>query len=117
MNLGMIFFETALLTAIMRYTSLPGKFTRRKFIQRSALAVPLMGMAFGKVEGQSIAELPGMYPGLQSENKKLGVALVGLGRYASTQLAPALRETKRCYLAGIVTGSPHKVEEWKRKYD
>jgi predicted dehydrogenase len=28
-----------------------------------------------------------------------------------------LQETKACYLAGIVTGSPHKVEEWKRKYN
>lgn len=48
---------------------------------------------------------------------KLGIALVGLGKYASGQLAPALQETKNCYLAGIVTGTPEKAEEWKRKYD
>src|SRR5689334_22023587 len=48
---------------------------------------------------------------------KLGIALVGLGKYATGQLAPALQETKNCYLAGIVTGSPDKAREWKRKYD
>ena len=53
---------------------------------------------------------------LESNSKKLGVALVGLGKYSKEQLAPALKETTRCRLTGIVTGSPHKGEEWKRKY-
>lgn len=56
-----------------------------------------------------LAELP--------ESEKLGVALVGLGRYATGQLAPALQETTLCRLAGIVTGTPRKEEEWGRKYD
>lgn len=50
-------------------------------------------------------------------NEKLGIALVGLGRYSTNQLAPALQETENCYLAGIVTGSPAKAEVWKNKYD
>jgi predicted dehydrogenase len=48
---------------------------------------------------------------------KLGIALVGLGTYASEQLAPALEETKHCYLAGVVTGSPDKAKKWKAKYN
>jgi predicted dehydrogenase len=52
-----------------------------------------------------------------SEQKKLGIALVGLGKYAGGQLAPALKETKHCYLAGIVTGTPGKAKDWKKKYD
>lgn len=48
--------------------------------------------------------------------KKLGVALVGLGNYATNQLAPALLETQSCYLAGIVTGSPDKAKTWAEKY-
>jgi len=51
------------------------------------------------------------------QTKKLGIALVGLGSYSSGQLAPALLETKDCYLAGIVTGSGEKKEAWKAKYD
>ncbi len=48
---------------------------------------------------------------------KLGIALVGLGKYSSGQLAPALNETIHCYLAGIVTGTPEKADKWKKKYD
>ena len=48
---------------------------------------------------------------------KLGIALVGLGKYSTGQLGPALKETKHCYLAGIVTGSPVKAMEWKNKYN
>ncbi|MEM9929180.1 MAG: Gfo/Idh/MocA family oxidoreductase [Bacteroidota bacterium] len=49
--------------------------------------------------------------------KKLGMALVGLGRYSEYQLAPSLLETKHCYLAGIVTGTPAKAKIWQEKYD
>lgn len=48
---------------------------------------------------------------------KLGVALVGLGYYSTDLLAPALQQTKHCYLAGIVTGTPAKAELWKKKYN
>ncbi|MBC3788070.1 Gfo/Idh/MocA family protein [Spirosoma utsteinense] len=53
----------------------------------------------------------------QPKPKKLGVALVGLGNYATRQLAPALLETKDCYLAGIVTGSPDKAKAWSTTYN
>ena len=48
---------------------------------------------------------------------KLGVALVGLGNYSTGQLAPALQQTKHCYLAGIVTGTPEKAKTWAAKYN
>ncbi len=48
---------------------------------------------------------------------RLGVALVGLGSYSSGQLAPALQETKHCYLAGIVTGTPSKETSWSERYN
>ncbi|PWU02442.1 MAG: glucose-fructose oxidoreductase [Bacteroidetes bacterium] len=51
------------------------------------------------------------------DRKKLGVALVGLGGYATYELAPALLETKNCYLAGIVTGTPAKEKIWADKYN
>ncbi|RRN76401.1 gfo/Idh/MocA family oxidoreductase, partial [Pseudoxanthomonas sp. SGD-10] len=53
----------------------------------------------------------------QQQKKKLGIALVGLGNYSEGQLAPALQETEHCFLAGIVTGTPDKIEKWRRKYD
>lgn len=51
------------------------------------------------------------------KKEKLGVALVGLGYYSTDLLAPALQQTKYCYLAGIVTGTPAKAEAWKAKYN
>ncbi|HBX65288.1 MAG TPA: glucose-fructose oxidoreductase, partial [Balneolaceae bacterium] len=47
---------------------------------------------------------------------KLGVALVGLGSYASGLLAPGLQMTQHCELKGIVTGSPHKIPRWQERY-
>lgn len=47
---------------------------------------------------------------------KLGLALVGLGNYATKQLAPALESATDCYLAGIVTGTKEKESIWSEKY-
>jgi predicted dehydrogenase len=52
----------------------------------------------------------------EKNSGKLGIALVGLGKYSTGQLGPALKETKNCYLAGIVTGTPSKIPEWRTKY-
>ena len=46
----------------------------------------------------------------------VGVALVGLGGYATHQLAPGLQLAEHCHLAGIVTGSPHKIPAWQEKH-
>jgi predicted dehydrogenase len=52
----------------------------------------------------------------QAPQRKLGVALVGLGSLSEKQIAPALQKTRNCRLAGIVTGTPAKAEAWKQKY-
>jgi len=49
--------------------------------------------------------------------KKLGVALLGLGRYATNELAPALQQTGLCYLAGAISGHPEKLDQWKADHD
>lgn len=51
------------------------------------------------------------------KTKKLGIALVGLGSYSATQLAPALLETKHAYLSAIVTGTKEKEDVWAKKYN
>lgn len=53
----------------------------------------------------------------QYKKDRLGIALVGLGYYSTDLLAPALQQTKNCWLAGIVTGTPAKAETWKTKYN
>jgi hypothetical protein len=52
----------------------------------------------------------------QAPQRKLGVALVGLGSLSEKQIAPALLKTRNCRLAGIVTGTPSKAADWQKKY-
>ena len=83
------------------------KYTRRKFIRTLGA-----GSAF-----LILPSIPAFSKPLFVGDKKLGIALVGLGNYATHQLAPALQETSLCYLSGIVTGTPVKAEKWKQQYN
>jgi predicted dehydrogenase len=54
---------------------------------------------------------------LPAEEKKLGVALVGLGSYSEQELGPALTETAYCRLTGVVSGRAATREKWGLQYD
>lgn len=73
------------------------------------------------LKGAGGAALLGSIPSLSNaktqSSESLGVALVGLGGYSTYQLGPALKETKYCHLAGMVTGSPHKLRKWYDGYN
>lgn len=77
--------------------------SRRSFIKSSSL------MAVAASFSQFAFSIP-------SQQKKIGVALVGLGYYSRDVLAPALLQTQFCELRGIVTGSPEKIPVWQQKY-
>jgi len=51
-----------------------------------------------------------------TETKKLNIALCGLGRYAN-YVAENLKDSQHCRLAGIITGTPSKAEDWKKRFD
>jgi glucose-fructose oxidoreductase len=78
-----------------------------------------------KFLGQVTAGVAGVtlaYPGfaniiIPQKKDKLNVALVGLGYYSTDLLAPALQLTKHCRLAGVVSGTPSKIESWKQQYN
>ena len=48
-------------------------------------------------------------------DRKIKVALVGLGRYAD-YMAEQMKECQYCEFAALVTGSPDKAESWGTKY-
>jgi len=76
---------------------------RRRFIEK--LSIAMGGLLIS--------------PSLQlkkTEPQKPGIALVGLGRYSTSQLGPALKQTQYCRLAGVVTGSKEKGEQWAKNY-
>lgn len=63
------------------------------------------------------AGMAGVLPRVSATARRpLGVALVGLGYYSRDLLAPALKMTRHCRLAGIVTGTPDKAAEWQRRH-
>lgn len=66
--------------------------------------------------GVAISTLPRSFGQTAPTQRKLGIALVGLGGYSTGQLGPALRQTKFCRLAGVVTGSPEKGRAWAKDY-
>ena len=76
---------------------------RRRFLKQAGTALSVAAMGF---------------PSLLLPRKKevLGVALVGLGGYATGRLAPGLQQTEHCKLRGIVTGSPEKIPIWQERY-
>lgn len=77
---------------------------RRLFLNQAALGTS----ALLAVEASPLVQ--------PNDTRKLGIALVGLGTYSTLQLAPALQQTERCRLAGIVTGTPAKAQEWMQQY-
>ena len=93
---------------------------RRTFVKKTSLGFGAMSMGIlagcskpQNNESETIADPEEA----TTANKKLGVVLVGLGNYATNQLAPALEETELCYLSGIVTGTKEKEKIWQEKYN
>lgn len=85
---------------------------RRQFLVTSLFGGALLASSVGlgriRVAAQDSPKPPRTGP--------LGVALLGLGHYSEQQLAKALQRTRHCKLRGIVTGSPHKIGSWQKKY-
>lgn len=77
--------------------------SRRHFLKQGGSALAATSIGFPSI-------------GIPKRKEKLGVALVGLGAYASGRLAPGLQQTRHCELRGIVTGSPEKIPVWQQRY-
>jgi glucose-fructose oxidoreductase len=79
--------------------------TRRRFIGNLTRAAAV-AVAARRIGAQ----------GAPAPDRRLGIALVGLGNYAEDHLLPAIRGSPHWRLAGAVTGSREKGESWARKY-
>lgn len=89
--------------------------SRRKFIYNIGLAG--LGLPLLSAYTDCNEEKSNQTKMKKGKEDKLGIALVGLGNYATNQLAPALQQTENCFLAGVVTGSPSKIPVWKERYN
>jgi glucose-fructose oxidoreductase len=84
--------------------------SRRTFVRNVTLGAALLGVG---ATGGLAAELDETFKGGE---RKLGVALMGLGLYSRGELGPALLKTERCRFAGVVTGSHAKGVAWSQQY-
>jgi predicted dehydrogenase len=82
--------------------------TSRKFHRREIIKNSLV-----------LGAIAAIYPNIsfRQKDKKLGIALVGLGNYSTRQLGPAIKQTEFCKLTAVVTGDPSKGRSWAREYN
>jgi glucose-fructose oxidoreductase len=67
--------------------------------------------------GAALLALPrGLRGETATPQRKLGVVLVGLGKYSTGQLGPALKVTQNCRLIGVVTGERAKGKKWAQEH-
>lgn len=83
------------------------RYSRRDFLRYAALGAVALGTSCNRTIAEALETNGG---------KPLGVALLGLGNYATVILGPALRETKLCQLKAVITGTPAKGEKWMSEY-
>lgn len=78
------------------------QYNRRSFLLKAggaAIAAPFIGAR----------------PSVSTKERKLNIALCGLGVYAGI-LADGIAASNSCRLAGIVTGTPAKALDWKKRF-
>ncbi len=83
--------------------------TRRSFLKSS-------GSGLATILATSVA--PSLLKGAHhAPQKKLGLAIVGLGGYATNNIAPEMKFTKNIQVTGVVTGNPKtKGKAWAKEY-
>lgn len=81
--------------------------SRRSFVKNLGLGISSAALL------PSFTSFTNCHP--EHRGKKLNIALCGLGRYANI-LARSFVDSEYCRLAGIITGTPSKAVDWKRRY-
>jgi glucose-fructose oxidoreductase len=94
-------------------TPAPHRISRRKFIRDASLATAVTWTLGGRAWAADAAPTPSP-TAAPPPVKKLGIALAGLGNYATGQLLPALAETQFCQLVGVVTRRPDVGAQWAK---
>jgi predicted dehydrogenase len=84
--------------------------SRRSFLQKAGLGAGAAAAAI---------TLPSWLPVHRHAfrtDKKLNIALCGLGRYANYVAEGLQSDSRNCRIAGIITGTPAKALAWKERY-
>ncbi|TPG67349.1 Gfo/Idh/MocA family protein [Hymenobacter nivis] len=85
--------------------------SRRQFLRQAGLAAATVAVA-----GPAGALPLGAAAPLADSPRKVGFAIVGLGKYATEQMMPAFKESKHCKIVALVSGSPDKAQRLAQEY-
>jgi predicted dehydrogenase len=86
---------------------LPSKFPNRRNFHK-ALSLGIAAGATARATGSTVASV--------AEPRSLGLAVVGLGELTTKHLVPAIRQSRACHLAAIVSGSRDKADAWGQRW-
>jgi glucose-fructose oxidoreductase len=89
--------------------------SRRDFLHQLALGGAALAIGARAANAQHDLKA-GAAPAVAPGTRKLGIALMGLGRYSAGELAPALQKAAHCRLAGVITGDAAKGRAWSQQY-
>ncbi|MBD2772664.1 Gfo/Idh/MocA family protein [Iningainema tapete] len=98
------------------FDSLKKELTRRTLLHKASFG--LMGLSVISSAGQILQPsrtLAQTSPSLPPE-KKLGWAVVGLGKFATQQIMPSFAECKQSKLVALVSGDRAKAEKYAQQY-
>jgi len=87
--------------------------SRRQFLWQAGLTA-----AVATVAGPAAAlPFPEPLAAMQNDNqRKLGFAIVGLGKFATQQMMPAFKDCKHAKITALVSGSPDKARKLAAEY-
>ena len=94
---------------------------RRSFLKKSALTlaggITLLNLPmFGAID-ETIEPLKNPEKAGGNTNKKIGVAIMGLGTFATITIGPEIASSEHVWLAGVITGDPEgKGKDWAKQY-
>jgi predicted dehydrogenase len=88
-----------------------GPASRRRFLRQAGL-----GAALAAVAGPAAAATGPAKAQQYEDQKKLGFAIVGLGKFAQEQMMPAFKDCKHARITALVSGSPDKAKRLAAEY-
>ncbi|WP_167291125.1 Gfo/Idh/MocA family protein [Hymenobacter busanensis] len=88
--------------------------SRRQFLRQAGLGAAAAALA-GPAAAATLAQ-PLSAAMQHDDKKKLGWAIVGLGKFATEQIMPNFKDCQHSKLVALVSGSPDKAKKLAREY-
>ncbi|AYA36923.1 gfo/Idh/MocA family oxidoreductase [Hymenobacter oligotrophus] len=89
--------------------------SRRRFLRQAGLGAAVAALAAPGAAAAMLAQ-PLTAAMQNSDKKKLGWAIVGLGKFATEEIMPNFKDCQHSRLVALVSGSPDKAQKLAQQY-